>query len=196
MPSAIGRSNRPDSLRRSAGAKFTVTLRAGNSDCAFCNAARTRSRASRTSASGRPTRWMPGNPPAMCTSTATRGAATPASARLCRMATDIPRSVAAPRPLTVAERYGSVGRWPEPRFQFGDARLEPLELLARFGQHPRLGVEFFARHEIEARDAALQDGPDVLFDIARGTRFDGLANSGGQLFQHLGVESFHRSLRT
>ena len=55
MPSAIGRSKRPDSFGRSAGARLTVTLRAGNSKRAFCNAARTRSRASRTSASGRPT---------------------------------------------------------------------------------------------------------------------------------------------
>ena len=49
----------------------------------FCNAARTRSRASRTSASGKPTRWIPGNPPAMCTSTATRGAPRRRRARGC-----------------------------------------------------------------------------------------------------------------
>ena len=62
MPIAIGRSKRPDSFGRSAGARLTVTLRAGNSNCAFCNAARTRSRASRTSVSGRPTRCTPGKP--------------------------------------------------------------------------------------------------------------------------------------
>ena len=46
----------PDSFGRSAGARLTVIRRAGNSNCAFCSAARTRSRASRTSVSGNPTR--------------------------------------------------------------------------------------------------------------------------------------------
>ena len=36
MPIAIGRSKRPDSFGRSAGARLTVTLRCGNSNCAFC----------------------------------------------------------------------------------------------------------------------------------------------------------------
>ena len=44
MPSAIGRSKRPDSFGRSAGARLTVILRTGNSKPAFCSAARTRSR--------------------------------------------------------------------------------------------------------------------------------------------------------
>ena len=54
IPSAIGRSKRPDSLGRSAGARLAVILRAGNSKWAFCSAARTRSRLSLTSVSGRP----------------------------------------------------------------------------------------------------------------------------------------------
>ena len=51
----MGRSKRPLSLGRSAGARLTVMRRAGNSNCAFCSAARTRSLLSFTSASGRPT---------------------------------------------------------------------------------------------------------------------------------------------
>ena len=61
-------------LRQVGGRQVDGDLARGNSNCAFCSAARTRSRASRTSVSGRPTRWMPGRPPAMWTSTVTRGA--------------------------------------------------------------------------------------------------------------------------
>src|SRR5690348_18108163 len=43
---------------------------------------RTRSRASRTAASGRPTMEVPGRPPERCTSTVTSGAATPSDARV------------------------------------------------------------------------------------------------------------------
>jgi hypothetical protein len=43
---------------------FTAILRDGNSSCAFCNAARTRSRDSLTSVSGRPTSLNAGSPPA------------------------------------------------------------------------------------------------------------------------------------
>ncbi len=82
MPMAIGRSKRPDSFGRSAGARLTVTLRAGNSNRAFCSAARTRSRASRTSVSASPTMCTPGRPPARCTSTVTLGASTPDRPRL------------------------------------------------------------------------------------------------------------------
>ena len=60
MPSAIGRSKRPDSFGRSAGARLTVTACcAGTRSRSFCNAARTRSRASLTSVSARPTRVKP-----------------------------------------------------------------------------------------------------------------------------------------
>jgi hypothetical protein len=56
--------------------------RAGNSKRAFCNAARTRSLASFTSASGRPTMVKLGSPLARCASTVTGGASIPAKARL------------------------------------------------------------------------------------------------------------------
>jgi hypothetical protein len=89
IPSAIGRSKRPDSLRRSAGARLTVILRAGKSNCAFWSAARTRSRASFTSVSGSPTRLNAGSPPPKCTSTDTGGASRPARPRERTTARDI-----------------------------------------------------------------------------------------------------------
>ena len=54
-PSAIGRSNAAPAFRTSAGARLTVTRSAGNSKPQLRMAARTRSRLSRTLASGRPT---------------------------------------------------------------------------------------------------------------------------------------------
>ncbi len=63
MPSAMGRSNRPESLGRSAGARFTVMrLLDGNSSPALAMAERTRSRASFTSVSASPTRVKLGRP--------------------------------------------------------------------------------------------------------------------------------------
>ena len=55
MPSAIGRSNEAPALRTSAGARLTVTRCSGNSKPELRIALRTRSRLSRTLASGRPT---------------------------------------------------------------------------------------------------------------------------------------------
>src|SRR6266700_442288 len=89
MPSAIGRSNRPLSLGSSAGARLTVMRRAGNSKREFTSAARTRSRLSFTSVSGRPTMVNEGSPFPRCTSTVTSGASSPESARLWSTASDI-----------------------------------------------------------------------------------------------------------
>jgi len=50
----MGRSKPVPSFRRSAGARFTVTRRSGNSNPALRIAARTRSRASWTAVSGSP----------------------------------------------------------------------------------------------------------------------------------------------
>ena len=55
LPSAIGRSNDEPALRMSAGARLTVTRCGGNSKPELRIALRTRSRLSRTLASGRPT---------------------------------------------------------------------------------------------------------------------------------------------
>ena len=55
-PAAIARSKLGPALRRSAGARFAVIRCCGKSKPEFTSAARTRSRDSRTAASGRPTR--------------------------------------------------------------------------------------------------------------------------------------------
>src|SRR6266699_4368286 len=89
MPSAMGKSNRPLSLGSSAGARLTVMRRAGNSKREFTSAARTRSRLSFTSVSGRPTMVNEGRPFPRCTSTVTSGASSPESARLWSTARDI-----------------------------------------------------------------------------------------------------------
>ena len=74
MPTAIGKSNRPDSLGKSAGAKLTVMRwLLGNAKPLLRMAERTRSRASRTSVSAKPTKLKLGKPLAKCTSTVTRG---------------------------------------------------------------------------------------------------------------------------
>ncbi len=98
-PSAIGRSKRPDSLGRSAGARFTVTrLLSGKPKPLCCKAARTRSRDSLTSVSARPTRVKLGSPLASWTSTCTGGASSPSRARLWTRASDMQAFWAAPRP--------------------------------------------------------------------------------------------------
>src|SRR5688572_20605326 len=81
MPSAMARSKPVPSLRRSAGARFTVIRRSGNSNPLFRIAARTRSRASRTAVSGRPTMSKPGSPLATSTSTDTSSVSRPHSAQ-------------------------------------------------------------------------------------------------------------------
>ena len=70
-PSAIGRSNDEPALRTSAGARLTVMRWWGNSNPEFLMAERTRSRLSRTVASGKPTIVKWGSPndtsTSMCT---------------------------------------------------------------------------------------------------------------------------------
>ena len=62
MPTAIARSNPGPALRRYAGARFAVIRCCGNSKPEFWIAARTRSRASRTALSPRPTIVNAGRP--------------------------------------------------------------------------------------------------------------------------------------
>ncbi len=71
-PTAMGKSKPDPSLRKSAGAKLTVIRRIGISKPQFFIAARTRSRASRTAVSGKPTMSKAGSPSATSTSTSTR----------------------------------------------------------------------------------------------------------------------------
>jgi hypothetical protein len=86
-PEAIGRSKTAPTLRMSAGERLTVTWRRGNSRPEFRMALCTRSRLSRTLASGSPTMVMAGSPPSeTSTSTRTGKASTPKSAAVRRMA--------------------------------------------------------------------------------------------------------------
>src|SRR5690606_30310424 len=125
--------------------------RAGNSNCAHWIAARTRSLASRTAASGRPTIDMAGSPPARCTSTRTSGARTPTRARLCTIARPM---VAA----SVAGRLREVG-------QFGQARCQGVELLARAQQHGALHVAFLAGDQLQLAQTGLQHRLEVLLQF-------------------------------
>ena len=69
MPMAMARSSEAPALRRSAGARLTVIRRGGNARPLLRIAPRTRSRASWSAASGRPTIVNPGRPGATSTST-------------------------------------------------------------------------------------------------------------------------------
>src|ERR1039458_5332599 len=76
-PRAIGKSNAAPALRTSAGARLTTIRWAGNSKPELRMALLTRSRLSRTLASGRPTIVKPGKPNDTSTSTWTGQASTP-----------------------------------------------------------------------------------------------------------------------
>src|SRR6476661_853595 len=86
MPSAIGRSNDAPALRTSAGARFTVMRCGGNWNPELRIALLTRSRLSRTLASGRPTIVKEGNPNDTSTSTCTAHASTPNTAAVRKQA--------------------------------------------------------------------------------------------------------------
>jgi len=126
--------------------------REGNSKPVFWMAARTRSRASLTSVSGRPTRVNDGRPFARCASTCTSGAASPSSARLIRVAT--------------AKGFCLVLVRLVARFQFLESRFHLGELLARAQEYFGLDIEFLARDEVELGKPARQAGLEVLFEIA------------------------------
>src|SRR3954470_21582873 len=77
MPRAKGRSKDVPSLRIPPGARFTVIRLLGTVKPEFLMAAKTRSRASLTAESGRPTKVKPGNPGAISTSTVIGNASMP-----------------------------------------------------------------------------------------------------------------------
>ena len=76
-PMAMGRSSPAPVLRTPDGARFTVTRRVGHGSWHDKSAARTRSRDSRTAASGSPTTVKPGRPADTWTSTDTERPSTP-----------------------------------------------------------------------------------------------------------------------
>ncbi len=81
-PQAIARSKPAPVLRTCAGARLTTTRRWGNVHPAFCRAARTRSRASRTAVSPSPTIANAGRPWRMSTSTVTSRDSMPRRAKV------------------------------------------------------------------------------------------------------------------
>src|SRR6185436_5727719 len=117
MPSAIGRSNAAPALRTSAGARLTVIRCGGNSNPELRIALRTRSRLSRTLASGRPTIVNIGRPKDTSTSTCTGKASTPNTAAVRRHASTSrgPASVVAEELAQSLQRLGVFDRSPERR---------------------------------------------------------------------------------
>src|SRR5690606_28784811 len=182
MPSAIGRSKRPPHLGRSAGARLTVMRRAGNSNCAHWIAARTRSLASRTAASGKPTIDIDGNPPPRWTSTLTAGARTPARAR--------PGTSASPMVAGSVGRGAGrrTGRGRLPRLEVGDHGLQLFELLAGAQQHRALHLELLAGDQVELGQARLQHRLEVLLQFLAA-----LAQAGGNQAAEAAGEVVDRS---
>src|SRR4029450_10114527 len=138
----MGRSNRPPSLGRSAGARLTVIRPAGNSKWAVASAERTRSLLSLTTASGKPTMERLGSPAPRCTSTDTCGASIPYCARL----------------RTVASKQPSLAAWAERCrlllrlcLELANPRFQRFDLLTSTAQDGRFDCESVARHEVEAR---------------------------------------------
>src|SRR6185312_1507526 len=133
------------------------------SSCAFWIATRTRSRASFTAASGRPTMLVPGSPPDRCTSTVTAGALTPSCARLWTMARLMRNLRTKPARAACATSPGGGGnlRSAEFAFQLVHARFQRFDLFARAQQHAALHVEFLARDQIEPA----QSGPQCIAEI-------------------------------
>ncbi len=85
-PTAIARSNAGPALRTAAGARLAVRRCWGKSRSELSSAARTRSRASRTDASGRPTSENAGRPRRTSTSTVTSRPSTPSTANVATLA--------------------------------------------------------------------------------------------------------------
>ena len=83
---AIGKSYAGPAFLRSAGARLTVIRRIGNSQPELRTAARTRSRASWTAVSGRPTIVKEGSPGEISTSTSTMNPSRPTTADVCDLA--------------------------------------------------------------------------------------------------------------
>ncbi len=99
-PTAMARSSPAPPLRTPDGARFTVTRRRGQGSPLESSAARTRSRDSRTAASGRPTMVKPGSPLETWTSTETGRPTAPVRVAA-EMEASMPRNG---RPLGAASR--------------------------------------------------------------------------------------------
>ncbi len=142
----MGRSKRPPSLGRSAGARFTVMRPAGNSKSQCASAARTRSLLSRTTGAGKPDDGKGRQAAAQVHLHAhqRRGHAhLRATQYLCE--------AHAPtlRPRAGVEARGLTARIAPFLLQLRHPRLERCQQLATAQQHPRLGVELLATHQVE-----------------------------------------------
>ena len=109
-PRARGRSKAVPLLRRPAGARFTVMREGGRRKPQARRAEKTRSRASRTAASARPTSVKPGRPwRTRSTSTSTGKASTPSRPALYnRMTISLPRAAGRPAGSTRPPPGGAV----------------------------------------------------------------------------------------
>src|SRR5688572_23479481 len=174
----MGRSNRLESFGSSAGARFTVMRRAGNSKCAWLSAARTRSRASRTSVSGKPTIWNDGSPGPRCTSTLTSGASIPASARLATVATVMRDKRGAPRARLLRLASLELGY---ARFELGELRLRALKQLL-------LHLEVLPQHEIEPLEPARKQSAQIFLDVLCGRVTERFVDSAAQLFENFRID--------
>src|SRR5882757_1683317 len=118
-------------------------------------AARTRSRDSRTAASGRPTIDRPGSPGDRSTSTVTGSACRPFWARLWTVARpmDTGAGEQAPRLLGPGQFL----------FQRLQAFFQAAELGLGAGQQFRLGVETLAADQFQAVKVRAQHGAEVVF---------------------------------
>ena len=147
MPRAIGRSKRPDSLGRSAGARLTVMRLLGNSKPELTMAARTRSRASLTSVSGRPTSasWQAAGEMGL---------------------DDDRRRIQAIQSATVGDgqRHAAGLLARAGFFQRVDAGFQGLQL-SRCGQNLSLNVELLAGDQVELAEKPLSMAL-AFFDIA------------------------------
>src|SRR5437762_5339333 len=136
-PRAIGKSNAVPSLRRCAGARFTVIRLSGNGNPLFAIAALTRSRLSRMDTSGNPTVVKVGSPLARSTSTSIIQASTPSKVLLSTLAsTAVPFSrLPAPHPLP--EGRGAVQLAPLRRRSRGERAPVKLGALCRRSRRGR-----------------------------------------------------------
>ena len=140
MPSAIGKSKRTPSLRRSAGDRLTVMRPSGIRRPQLRIAACTRSLLSFTTASGKPTIAKRGRPLARWTSTRTSGASMPCCARLRTVATilgflcGLASGPACCGPLLASHAAAAWRAAISGRFPGCEARFQRFQLLARAAQ--------------------------------------------------------------
>ena len=145
-PMAIGRSSPAPPLRSPDGARFTVTRRRGQLRPLDKRAARTRSRDSRTAASGRPTTVNPGRPFETWTSTNTMVPSTPertAEGIAAIMTPPIGGARTGAGPIRLDGRTDPVaaGRWreegrPQHRLQWRRTPDAPRHATGRVSQRP------------------------------------------------------------